>query len=191
MTKTFKWEVGFIVDKLAAAEAKCTAELELITGHPANEGEPYLRFNRNGIYFQHNRQKPAPEHTIAIGVSEGPPVQVQFQNRYAEGIDRSRLSSFFTDEQLAQYFREAFQVKIDGGKLPLDNAQAFIDELSALAEKFGCVDAFTIKPQFKPAKEFHDARHQFLTPEQNVALQTDFCPIIASVKTTGTSRKAA
>ena len=150
------------------------------------------------FYFEENRQKSAPVHTIAVGVRSepdlppGPPVQVQFQNRYAEGIQRDKLAAFLTEKQLADYFRETFQVKIDGAQLPEDNAQQFIDKLEALATEFNCLGAFTIKPQFKPAKTFHDARHLFLTPEQNVALNdAGFCPIIASVKASGTSRKKA
>ena len=83
-----------------------------------------------------------------------------------------------------EFFRQAFDLKISGDKLPAASSQELLDELQTLFAKYGCLDALEVKAGVKPTKEFHAARHLQLTPAENLALE-QACPIIAMIKTKG------
>jgi len=79
-------------------------------------------------------------------------------------------------EQIAQKgFRQTFDFKVEGAKIPATHAQAFVDGLRDLVAKCGAGEAVTIKAGLLPTEQFHTERHKLLTPEQNMALQA-VCP---------------
>ena len=103
--------------------------------------------------------------------------------RYKAMEDESAVLPLLGD-RTGEFFRQAFELKVDGDKLPAAAAQEIIDGLTELLTRFGCPDALTVKSCIKPTAEFHAARHLLLQPEQNLALE-QACPIVAVVKTKG------
>jgi hypothetical protein len=112
---------------------------------------------------------------------------VTFQNRYSMLADESGLLPVLGDHT-GEFFRQSFELKIKGDKLPEDRVQELMDRLQSLFAEFGATDALEVKEGVKPTAEFHAARHLQLTPEQNLALE-QVCPIVAMVKTKGRSNK--
>ena len=82
------------------------------------------------------------------------------------------------------FFRQAFELKVNGDLIPVDHAQELLDEVVALFKRYNCEQALEAKSCVKPTKEFHAARHLILTPEENLALD-QVCPIVSGVKTKG------
>jgi hypothetical protein len=122
-------------------------------------------------------------HGTAVAGRAPAEVLVNFQNRYTMLPDESALLPILGDN-LDNYFRQSFLLKINGDKLPEENTQKLMDELQALFAKYGATDAIEVKEGVKPVAEFHAARHIGLSVEQNLALDA-VCPIIAMVKTKG------
>ena len=150
-------------------------------------------------YFAVNQRKHEVPSSVAVNSPAGE-VLVTFQNRYASLPDEAGLLPVLGEERVGTYFRQAFEIKINGDKLEsarcpeepadLDVAddrnpiQELIDALQALFQRYGVLDALERKVGIKPTKEFHAARHLELTPAENLALE-QACPIIAMIKTKG------
>jgi hypothetical protein len=91
-------------------------------------------------------------------------------------------------ERTAQFFRQAFELKIDGDKIPSDRAEDIIGAIQNLFAEYNCPEALTFKAVIKPTPDFHTARHTALSVEENMAVDAT-CPIIAMVKTKGRKGK--
>lgn len=97
---------------------------------------------------------------------------------------KARIIAAIGEQNYEGFFRDAFAIKIDGDLISAEHHQDFINELSALCEKFNCLDALEATPTIKTTKEFHTKRHQFLTADQNRDLNAVY-PIIPMIKTKG------
>ena len=116
-----------------------------------------------------------------IGTGE---VLVTFQNRYPLLPDEDRLVDILGVAVTQSLFRQSFELKIKGDKLPTDRTQDLMNDLQNLFARYNCTDALEVKEGVKPTDDFHAARHVQLTPETNLALE-QACPIVAMVKTKG------
>ncbi len=111
-------------------------------------------------------------------------VLVSFQNRYKVLPDEAPLIAAVGEESAARFFRQSFELKVDGDKaleLAGDSIGDLISGLQELFAKHGATDALTAKSVIKPTKDYHIGRHTAFTPEQNEALERA-CPVIAAVK---------
>jgi len=133
-------------------------------------------------YFKVNAGKHDVPSSMAVKHSTGE-VLVTFQNRYKVLPDESGLVPIL-GERTEKYFRQAFELKVDGDQIPADSAQELLDQVQALFARYNCAGALEVKSCIKPTKEFHAARHLDLTPEENVMVE-EVCPITATVKTKG------
>jgi hypothetical protein len=88
------------------------------------------------------------------------------------------------EDRTAQFFRQSFELKIDGDKIPADSAEALIDAIQTLFAQYNASDALTAKAVIKPTPDFHTARHTALSVDENLAVEM-ICPIVAMVKTKG------
>ena len=90
------------------------------------------------------------------------------------------------EELAGKLFRQEFELKIKGDKLPADadSSQELLNKLQTLFAEYNCTDALEVKEGIKPVDDFHTARHSLLTVEQNQAVE-GVCPIITMVKTKG------
>src|ERR1017187_7510340 len=153
------------------------------------------------FYFQTNRGKHEVPSSISIKALERdthrPPdapmvetgeVLVMFKKAYKTLADDAALLPILGDRTGA-LFRQAFELKISGDKLPADRTQELLDRLQELFTEFACADALEVKQGIVPVDDFHTSRHTEFTPEQNLALEA-VCPIQAAVSTKG-RRQAA
>ena len=141
-----------------------------------------LKMRVSPTYFTVNQGRHEVPSSVAVNSPKGE-VLVTFQNRYSQLPDEAGLLPLL-GERTGEFFRQAFDLKISGDKLPAASSQELLDELQTLFAKYGCLDALEVKAGVKPIKEFHAARHLQLTPAENLALE-QACPIIAMIKTKG------
>ena len=141
-----------------------------------------LRLRATLPYFQINHGKHEVPSSLSVASPAGE-VLVTFQNRYS-GLESDSAILPILGEQTSKFFRQRFELKIDGDKLPQLHAQELLDELQALFTKYNAMDALEVKDSIKPDSEFHSARHLILTPKDNFRLN-QVCPIVAMIKTKG------
>ena len=166
---------------LAATIVRQSEELESLEGSLiTNKAE--LKFMVAPAYFQLNHGKHEAPSSVAVNSPEGE-VLVNFQNRYKALPDESPILPIL-GERTEEFFRQAFELKVNGDLIPVDHAQELLDEVVALFKRYNCEQALEAKSCVKPTKEFHAARHLILTPEQNLLLD-QVCPIVSGVKTKG------
>jgi hypothetical protein len=94
---------------------------------------------------------------------------------YPVVTDTAPLVSIVGEQVAQKGFRQTFDFKVEGAKIPATHAQTFVDGLRELVAKCGAGEAVTIKAGLLPTEQFHTERHKLLTPEQNMALQA-VCP---------------
>ncbi|HEY6167334.1 MAG TPA: hypothetical protein VI454_04800 [Verrucomicrobiae bacterium] len=141
-----------------------------------------LRLRATLPFFQLHHGKHDVPSSLSVPSPAGE-VLVTFQNRYG-GLESDAALVPILGETTGKYFRQKFELKIDGDKLPEAATQELLDGLQALFAKHNALDALSVSDSVKPVTEFHAARHLILTPEQNVRLN-DLCPIVAMIKTKG------
>jgi hypothetical protein len=135
-------------------------------------------------FFNHLHGKhDIPSSVEAIG-NPDEKVLVTFQNRYAAIQDESTIIDVLGEDRTAQFFRQSFELKIDGDKIPADSAEALIDAIQTLFAEYNATEALTAKAVIKPTPDFHTARHTALSVDENLAVEM-VCPIVAMVKTKG------
>lgn len=127
-----------------------------------------------------------PSSVMALGY-EANQVLLTLQDRYPSvEPDWDTLGGLLGDK-LPDAIAETFEIKIDGSKIPPDSQQSLIEEVTALFVKYNAATAITAKIKVKPTAGFHTLRHQWLSPEQNLALDC-IMPCVMSVKTKGVKR---
>jgi hypothetical protein len=143
-----------------------------------------LKALAQGFFFNHLHGKhDIPSSVEAVG-NPDEKVLVTFQNRYAAVQDESTIIEAIGEERTAQFFRQSFELKIDGDKIPAASASALIDAIQTLFAEYNATEALTAKAVIKPTPDFHTARHTALSVDENLAVEM-VCPIVAMVKTKG------
>lgn len=136
-------------------------------------------------YFQHyHRVAEAPGSVIihfttpgsGAGVSPATPpedgaVRVTVKEQYNKFPDESAFLPVIGEAQVGKYFRQSFELKVDGDKLPSDRAGDLIDELQALFAKYGCADALESKECVVPVENFKALRLTEMDLAQSLALE--------------------
>jgi hypothetical protein len=133
-------------------------------------------------YFRHyHRKAEAPSSvlvnfTMAADPDAGRPeqtgaVRVTVKEQYAKFPDETAFAPILGD-QVAKYFRQAFELKIDGDKLPADQAGELIEKLQQLFSEYGCADAIEAKECVVPVENFKALRLAEMDLETSLALET-------------------
>ena len=169
------------LSQIAARILERTEQFEALKGALETD-KAELKFMVAPYYFQVNHGRQEIPSSVSINSPNGE-VLVTFQNRYTQLPDESALLPILGG-QCGTHFRQSFELKIKGDKLPSDKTQELLDRLQNLFAEFGATDALEVKEGVKPVDTFHADRHRLLTPEQNMALE-QVVPIIAMVKTKG------
>jgi hypothetical protein len=174
--------------KLASDIIAESQELEAIDGSLKLK-KSELRSMAQEFYFHHLHGKhDIPSSVEAVGVKPGENVLITFASRYAAISDETPITEILGPERTAQFFRQSFELKIDGDKIPMEIAEELIGEIQSLFAAHKCDEALTAKAVIKPTADFHTARHTALTVEENMAIELT-CPIVAMVKTKGRKGK--
>lgn len=158
-----------------------TAELEAIEGALETD-KAELKMMATPFYFRNAHGKGDVASSVAVPSPAGE-VLVTFQNRYKMLPDETALIPVLGD-RVGACFKQSFDLKIEGDKLPLAGADELLAELQELFAKHNATDALSVKECIKPLPDFHVRRHLELTVEQNLALD-QACPIVAMIKTKG------
>lgn len=176
--------VGQQVAEIAARIKKRAGEIEALDGAQKTD-KLELRMFGSPFYYQVNAGKHEAPSSISIPSAEGE-VLLTFQNRYTKMTDESeaQLNELLGEDRVARYFKQSFTLKVVGEELPEDHAQAIVDEISAVLEKYRCLAALEVDAQIKPGPTFHAQRLIELSPEENLEIE-QICPVITMVKTKG------
>ena len=166
---------------IAAQIIEQTEQLDALEGSLLT-AKAELKFMVAPTYFQINHGKHEVPSSVAVNSPQGE-VLINFQNRYKSLPDEANILPILGD-RTEEFFRQAFELKVNGDLIPVDHAQELLDEVVALFKRYNCEQALEAKSCVKPTKEFHAARHLILTPEQNLLLD-QVCPIVSGVKTKG------
>jgi hypothetical protein len=134
-------------------------------------------------YFETNSGKTAIPSSVSAR-SGDKEVLVTLQNRYKTTNDDEAITKCIGDEAAAQYFRQSFELKVNGDAIPEEAADALISEVQELFAKHNASEALTAKAIIKPSKEFHTARHTAFDKDTNLELDR-LIPLVAMVKTKG------
>ena len=167
--------------EIAARILERTEQFEALKGALETDKQE-LKFMVAPHYFAVNHGRHEVPSSVSVASPKGE-VLVTFQNRYPMLPDETGLLPVL-GERTGEFFRQSFELKIKGDKLPEDKTQELMDRLQALFAEFGATDALEVKEGVKPTAEFHAARHLELSVEQNLAFE-QACPIVAMVKTKG------
>lgn len=139
------------------------------------------------FWFLHNAGKAEVPSSISANDGKGNEVLVTFSSRYYGTPDDAAIVAAVGPELAERFFRQSFEVKVNGDLIPSDAQQAIIDGITALFAKHNATEALAAKAVIKPVGDFHAARHVSLTPEQNLAIER-LCPCTPMVKTKGRKR---
>jgi hypothetical protein len=165
-----------------------TRELEAIEGSLEIK-KAELKSLAQGFYFENMHGKmDIPSSVVAKGTSPEQNVIVTFASRYKVIQDETPIINAIGADRTAQFFRQAFELKVDGDKIPADVAEELIGEITSLFSKYRASDALTAKAVIKPTADFHIARHTSLSVDENLEIET-ICPIVAMIKTKGRKGK--
>ena len=167
--------------EIAARILERTEQFEALKGALETD-KAELKFMVAPHYFAVNHGRHEVPSSVSVNSPKGE-VLVTFQNRYSQLPDESALLPILGG-QCGTHFRQSFELKIKGDKLPADQTQELLDRLQNLFAEFGATDALEVKEGIKPVETFHAQRHLLLTPEQNMALE-QVVPIVAMIKTKG------
>ena len=140
------------------------------------------------FWFEANQGKAEAASSVVCRDATGGEVTVTFQNRYSGTDQDAALVAAVGADVAERFFRQSFEIKVNGDAIPAEHAQAVIDGLTALFAEHNAAGALKAKATFKPTSEYHDARHSKLTPEQNMMAER-LIPCVAVVKTKGRAAK--
>jgi hypothetical protein len=171
------------VAKLTSDIINESREIEAINGG-LNVKKMELKGLAQSFFFNHLHGKSdIPSSVEATGIN-GEKIRVEFPSQYSKITDESTIIEAIGAERTAQFFRQRFELKIDGDKIPAEHAGALIDAIQTLFAEYNASDALTANEIIKPTPDFHIARHTALSVDENLAVEMA-CPIIAKVATKG------
>ena len=175
-------EVATIASEIIAE----SREFEVLKTSLENKKKELRKMSQE-FYFQHLHGKHEIPSSIEAGEGDQK-VLVTFTSRCSALADETPVIESIGAERTAQFFRQAFELKIDGDKIPADRAEDLIGAIQNLFAEYNCPEALTFKAVIKPTPDFHTARHTTLSVEENLAVD-EACPIIVMVKTKGRKGK--
>jgi hypothetical protein len=171
------------VAKLTSDIVNESREIEAINGSLTPK-KMELKSLAQRFFFNHLHGKcDIPSSVEATGIN-GEKIRVEFPSQYSKITDESTIIEAIGAERTAQFFRQRFELKIDGDKIPAESAGALIDAIQTLFAEYNASDALTATEIIKPTPDFHIARHTALSVDENLAVEMA-CPIIAKVATKG------
>ncbi len=92
-----------------------------------------------------------------------------FSNSCLSTIDDGAILRL-TGQKGAAFFNLSFELEIKGDLIPEAAAGEIIGELQSLFDRHIAGTALSAKSAFKPAKEFHTARHTFYSANENMEI---------------------
>jgi hypothetical protein len=118
-------------------------------------------------------------------------VRVTVREQYYAFPSEDAFTSVLGDE-VEKYFRQSFELKIDGDKLPADKSPELIEKLQSLFAECDCSDALEAKECVLPVKNFKSLRFSEMELCQSLELENidDKGLTMVSVSTKGVRGKS-
>jgi hypothetical protein len=133
-------------------------------------------------FFEKNRGRvEAPSSMLAYGKKGG--VRVTFKDKFTAG-DRKSLYTLLTEIIAGKWFRQSWEIKIDGDLIPVKKAAELVADLKTVMAKHDASHALTIKSGIMPVPEFAAKRHFVFEPKTNLEINK-IVPQQAAVSTKG------
>src|SRR5258707_662324 len=135
-------------------------------------------------YFRHfHRKTDVPSSVLVNWATKADPeagtearsgtVRVTVKEQYYSFPSEDPFIPIFGDDQVAKYFRQAFEMKIDGDKLPgLTKGDEFLEKLQGLFAEYDCSDALEAKECIVPVENFKALRFANMSLAESLALET-------------------
>jgi hypothetical protein len=168
--------------ELAARIAERSEQLEALKSSVETDRAELVRVHVRPWYFTHyHRKTEAPSSVLVNWTTKGNPeagtedqqgtVRVTVKEQYCKFPDESPFIPILGEELVGKYFRQSFELKVDGDKLPADRAAEFMEELQALFAKYDCSDALESKECVMPVENFKALRLTEMDLAQSLALE--------------------
>ena len=98
-------------------------------------------------------------------------VRVTVKEQYYSFPTEDPFIPILGEELVAKYFRQAFELKIKGDKLPSDKAGELVEKVQALFAEYGCSDALEAKECVVPVENFKALRFAEMDLAHSLALE--------------------
>ncbi|PWU21765.1 MAG: hypothetical protein C5B50_01005 [Verrucomicrobia bacterium] len=98
-------------------------------------------------------------------------VRVTVKDQYATFPNEEPFAGILGD-QLSTYFRQSFELKIAGDKIPGDKAAELVEKIQLLFAEYDCTDALEAKECIRPVPNFKELRFAQMGLDQSLALET-------------------
>lgn len=165
-----------------------SAQLEAIEGSLKIEKAELIALCKPH-WFRHHHEGGAPASSVEVRAEiedektkqkTQKAARVTFTSRYYGTADEDALANAAGD-RLDRFFKQSFELKIDGDLIPDEKVEAVIGELQELFARHGVSGALSAKAVFVPKEDFHTNRHTAFTPDENMALDR-VMPMVCQVK---------
>jgi hypothetical protein len=195
---TFPDESGN-VGELAARIAQRQEQFDALKSALETDKAELARVHIRPWYLQHFHRKADVPSSVLVKwqtpEAEGIPaasgtVRVTVKEQYYSFPNEDPFIPILGEEGVAKYFRQAFELKVKGDKLPADKAGELVEKVQALFAEYGCSDALEAKEAIVPVDNFKALRFGELELAQSLALENvgDKGLTECSVSTKGTRK---
>jgi hypothetical protein len=187
------------VGELAARIAERQEQFEALKSSLETDKAELARVHIRPWYLQHFHRKTDVPSSVLVkwqtAPAEGQPaasgtVRVTVKEQYYSFPTEDPFIPVLGEDGVAKYFRQAFELKIKGDKLPTDKASELVEKVQALFAEYGCTDALEAKECIVPVENFKALRFSEMELAQSLALETvgDKGLTECSVSTKGTRK---
>jgi hypothetical protein len=186
------------VAELAARIAENSERFDALKSSLETDKAELARVHVRPWYWEHWHRKPDAPSSVLVNwkreVEGQPPqagtVRVTVKEQYYSFPDESAFIPILGEDLVAKYFRQSFELKIDGDKLPANKAAELVEKIQQLFADYGCSDALEAKEGVVPVENFKALRLAELDLAQSLSLERvgDKGLTQCSVSTKGTRR---
>jgi hypothetical protein len=113
----------------------------------------------------------APDPSVPGGKPQPGTVRVTVKEQYYSFPSEDPFIPILGDKT-EQFFRQCFELKIKGDKLPADKAGELVEKVQQLFAEYDCSDALEAKENILPVENFKARRFSELDLAQSLALET-------------------
>jgi hypothetical protein len=167
--------------ELAARIAQRQEEFEALQGALQTDKAELARVYIRPWYLRHFHRKADVPSSVLVPwksdpAADGQPaatgtVRVTVKEQYYSFPSEEAFIPILGEELVAKYFRQAFELKIKGDKLPTDKAGELVEKVQALFAEYGCTDALEAKECVVPVENFKALRFAEMDLAQSLALE--------------------
>ena len=189
------------VGELAARIAERQEQFEALKSSLETDKAELARVHIRPWYLRHFHRKTDVPSSVLVNWKTTPAegetqpaasgtVRVTVKEQYYTFPTEDPFIPILGEEGVEKYFRQAFELKIKGDKLPSDKAGELVEKVQALFAEYGCTDALEAKECIVPVENFKALRFSEMDLAQSLALENvgDKGLTECSVSTKGTRK---